>query len=352
MDSTGVKRPISKLASTPAKDPKTKQGRQTKQGEQNEQNEHQPPPQQQQSSTQSPSSNDDMMLILKQLKQGQDSLKERFGNLGKEIVKTLDEKISAFKDYVDMEFASMQNKILVLENRLMEAEKQKGVKEFYEDHSIVISRLPYEEGENLNAKVGDVMDKLGIGTVDIIRCKRLVQRDHTHTPLVKVQFTSTDAKKKVLQEKGELRKVPRYKNTFLRSSQTHEERVLRQNIDTIMDEMNIRHKYRVTGSGKLAHNNNNNIRQGPQSHGQYQYQDRGSHTYNTGQHSYANHARPGFQASEHLAGHPAGYQSQSHLPGPPGPPGPPAPGPPGQRPPGPPPTHPPPNYQQAQVHQA
>lgn len=270
------------MASTPAKDSRTKLAK--------------------------PNDNE-VLEILKSLQAGQESLKARMEHNHDDIKETLEKRLADFKDYVDLEIAQMTNKYLQLEGKFHEIERLKECKHYLEDHTIVIQRLQYEKEENLEAKVQDLLSQISTNT-SYVRCMRMQQRDQTHTPLVKVQFESKDSKIMMLKNKGELKRSAKYRNTYIRSSQTHEERVSRQNIDTIMKELNLQHKFRVTGSGKL-------VPQDPQ------YQQPSTWQPNEQQHEHG---------QQRLSQHTPSVNQTNEIPG-------------GLRPPHPT-THPPPHYQQ------
>ena len=70
--------------------------------------------------------------------------------------------------------------------------------------------------------------------------------------IVKIQFSNTDDKIRVLRAKMKLAENSDYKKVFIRSSQSHADRLLHNNTMTILQAMGVEQKFRFTGSGRLV----------------------------------------------------------------------------------------------------
>ena len=72
--------------------------------------------------------------------------------------------------------------------------------------------------------------------------------------LVKMEFNTIDDKVAVLRAKQNLSvKGGKYERVYIRSSQTHEERLMRLNFDTLLKEIPaMKDTHRITGNGRLV----------------------------------------------------------------------------------------------------
>lgn len=117
--------------------------------------------------------------------------------------------------------------------------------------TIVGFGIAFEEEENILKKSQDLI-KEGLGLqIDDIRAMRTP--NHGDKPgVVKIQMPSKETKIAALKVKRKLRDKPEYKKVFIRGAQTHEERLLHMNTATLLKELNLDHKFRTTGSGRLV----------------------------------------------------------------------------------------------------
>jgi hypothetical protein len=170
--------------------------------------------------------------------------------------------MNEMRNYVDQEIARVTARVDDLEEitQVLVSEKEKA-SVYDPDTTIVAINMPYEQGENLEEKVGTMIHQDMALNVPIVRTTRLQPPPPSNTPsgnvvkpgLVKIQFRNVDEKVKVLREKQRLSNSQDYAHVYLRSSKPHVERLMEVNIKTILDLLpgDIGKSYRVTGSGRL-----------------------------------------------------------------------------------------------------
>ena len=172
----------------------------------------------------------------------------------------IDEKFAKLYEYVDTEVARVNSKVDDLSARTdAMAQKMEEAATFDPDTTIVADNLPWEENEDLEAKV-EVMIRRDLAVnVPIVRTTRLkpppprvTRHGNLSRPgLVKIQFRNTDDKIKVLREKMKLMNSRDFSNVYLRSSKTHSERLMEQNFKTILELLPDGKDYQLAGNGRL-----------------------------------------------------------------------------------------------------
>lgn len=79
--------------------------------------------------------------------------------------------------------------------------------------------------------------------------------------IVKIQFTCLGDKIAALRAKRKLTENDQYKRVYIRSSQSHTERLLHLNTQILLKECGAEGRYRLTGSGRLVPKDGNNPNQ-------------------------------------------------------------------------------------------
>ena len=126
------------------------------------------------------------------------------------------------------------------------------IEPFSPEVTVVAFGIVQHHGEDTK-KVAEqlIQDGMGLHDLPIVRAIRLGSRD-SKPGLLKIELPSKDDKIKVLQNKSALQKVSGYSRVYIRSSQTHAERLIQLNFKTILNEMPNGGEYRVTGNGRLV----------------------------------------------------------------------------------------------------
>lgn len=228
-----------------------------------------------------------MRDLLHSVKTDQQSLKlsleEKMHTLSGDIVKTIDERMKGIKDEMMYEFDSFRLRIQTVEERLYELENMQQ-EQFPVDTTIVVINLQYRIGEDID-QVCRVLITEGLG-LDIIpkKCMRL-KSNNDKTGLVKIGFQNLQEKITVLREKQRLTQSPRFKRVYIRSSQSHEQRLANFNFKTLLDVLPNGSQLRITSNGRIVkkddsqqeHQQRNDPR-GDGNHGHYrQQQNRVNH---------------------------------------------------------------------------
>ena len=121
---------------------------------------------------------------------------------------------------------------------------------FNPSRTIIVQRLSDEPGKTPHDLAQAlVRDGLGLPT-EVVRAKRLQGRNG-RPGLLKAELPSQDHKVAVLKRKQNLKASQRYGNVYIRSSQTHEERVAQSNLMVIVDTIpELKGRYRFAGNGR------------------------------------------------------------------------------------------------------
>ena len=94
---------------------------------------------------------------------------------------------------------------------------------------------------------------MGITDIRPIRYERM--KSNSNKPgLVKVELRSPEEKRALLRAKRKLRETLKYKDVFIRSSQTYAERIMRSNLKTILAEIPSGSEYKLTANGRILKN--------------------------------------------------------------------------------------------------
>jgi molecular chaperone GrpE (heat shock protein) len=177
-----------------------------------------------------------------------------------EIVKLTDNIDTVNKKRVQFETEFYKN-MTVLQNRVsvlemdgpdFEAKIAEFTREsFHPDNTVVVTGIRYSQGEDIVQKAKSlIIDGLNLD-VDVVNAARTPFREGK-PGIVKIEFNSKAEKITVLRAKKTLANSEHYQRVYIRSSQTHTERLLQLNTKTILKELGAEEKYRLTGSGRLV----------------------------------------------------------------------------------------------------
>ena len=190
--------------------------------------------------------------MLLELKNSQDSFRKTMDSKLNSITNTVASKIDSLKEDLYLELGRLDTKVQKIEERLSSLEVQHQTEEKYPvDRSIIVINMREEKDEDTEKKCTELIQNgLGLRDMEPVRCARLTSRDGK-PGIIKVQLRSKQDKINVLRHKNELNKCTPYKRVYIRSAQTHEERLMRQNLQTLMRDIPNGNDYRFTGNGRL-----------------------------------------------------------------------------------------------------
>ena len=215
-----------------------------------------------------------VLTELKEIKSGQTNLKNSFESkideLGKklaaDIAKQCEELKADFKkdmDLLNAKVNSLEYRIAQLEVDGTDANLKSGDPLENTNLTVVVTNVfqhpeedPVETAKALLTAMGRDNTNTRIASkVTVSAAKRLPNRSHRGPSLLKISFLSLEEKKYILRNKSLLKNTTGYERVFLRSSQTHMERLLHINFRTMLDKLPWGKDYRLTASGRIVEKN-------------------------------------------------------------------------------------------------
>ena len=118
------------------------------------------------------------------------------------------------------------------------------------DTTLVCTGLQEHADENIYEKAQDLIENgLSMPSVQVQAALRMPSQNRK-PGLVKIRLPSLEDKIMALRSKYKLDENG-YHNVYLRSSMTHQERMMRQNFQTLLHELPSGNQYRIAANGKL-----------------------------------------------------------------------------------------------------
>ena len=207
--------------------------------------------------------------VISDQKSLRQSMEAKIDNLKKDLVTKIENESKVLRDEMHIELAKMGDRVDAVEHRLstfetelraevtqlksrvVTVETKTGSEPFAPDVTIVASGLRYSEGEDILAKAKELITSGVQVSAEVVNAERTQARDG-RPGIVKIEFPDVDTKVQVLRAKLNLSNDNRYKRVYLRSAQSHAERVLHNNTMALLKEIGADRKYRVAGSGRLV----------------------------------------------------------------------------------------------------
>lgn len=250
---------------------------------------------------------DRILRSMDDLKKGQEAIRKTFDSklekLRHELVSSVDEKIKAVKTDIDLEMGKMSKRFDELARDLKQVKvEQANVDRKLEslelsqdqtnaavqstsnspanlnplsntEQCIIIHNLEDNRDSVLEEQLESLFNALGTDSngcpvadqIRVIKTQRLKSRDPHKPGLVKVALRNVEERKTVLSAKKGLKDNPRFKNLFIRGSQSHAERIAQMNTRTLLKEFGCEKDYRITSHGKLQKKNPQQPRENPPS---------------------------------------------------------------------------------------
>ena len=153
---------------------------------------------------------------------------------------------------MDLEIAQVVARIERVEKSLKET-TEKLTPQFDPNVSITIAGLPFQDGENVTARVKRLLfEGMHCDPVPVVvAAERLVPRGRG-PGLIKVEFPTVQVKVAVLRRKQQLKEKELYSKVYVHSAKTHAERLIELNFKTILDEIPTGKNFYVTGNGRVV----------------------------------------------------------------------------------------------------
>ena len=133
--------------------------------------------------------------------------------------------------------------------------------DYYPETTIIATKLAFNDSEDIKKKSQDLINALtaacdpALPQINVVNAMRTPFRDGK-PGVVKIQLPSRQNKIDILKNKKKLMDNSNYSRVFIRGSQSHTDRLIQINTNTLLNELGLNDKYRVAANGRLVLNNN------------------------------------------------------------------------------------------------
>lgn len=198
------------------------------------------------------------------------SVEDRFDNLKTAIDAKISAECKSIRDEFQLEIVQVKDRVTIMEQQMLTLnetlikeidnlkdrmetveKKDPAYEPFHPEVSVVATGVRYDQHEDILEKAKALIKDglhLDVTVVDAMRTPYRNDRPG----IVKIQFENKDDKIAALRAKQNLQTSNIYKKVFMRSSQSHSERLIHLNTQTILREMGVENRFRFTGSGRLV----------------------------------------------------------------------------------------------------
>ena len=200
-----------------------------------------------------------LKLLIKTIQEDQINLKScieiNTNIIKQELAVKIDEKFEDMKAFMISELGIITVRMNDIENRLAKVEdtaRNFTVKPYSAEVSIVAFSVKQNTNEDPKFAAEQLIQQgVGLDGIPVVRAIRLGSRNGK-AGVLKIELANKEDKIKVLQNKTNLIQSENHKGVFIRSAQTHAERLIQLNFKTILNELPNGQKYYVTGNGRSA----------------------------------------------------------------------------------------------------
>ena len=202
--------------------------------------------------------------LCQEIKSSQDTLKttllQKIEECKVEVIRGMDAKMDTLRRDVSHEVSRLTTRVERMETKVQDIVDDDN---FNPARTLVVTRLNTDSDKSpLDQAQALMHDGLGLDT-PVVRAKRLQGRNGK-PGILKAELPSTDHKVEALRRKQNLMGNRRYSNVYVRSSQTHEERVMQTNMRLVLDAIpELSGRYRFAGNGRLVEKTVRNRDGGP-----------------------------------------------------------------------------------------
>ena len=176
-------------------------------------------------------------------------------------VMTLTTSFSKLED----EFKSNTDRLKIVEDALAEAGAL--TPDFFPENTVIATGLSYSDPEDIKKKAQDLINALTsactppLPQIDVINAMRTPSRNNK-PGVVKIQLPSRQNKIDILKNKKKLSGNTAYARVFIRGSQSHTDRLIHLNTNTLLNELGLNDRYRVAANGRLVLKSDDDTRPG------------------------------------------------------------------------------------------
>ena len=177
-------------------------------------------------------------------------------------ISAVDAKVISLRtsvDTLDQELKASNDRLRRVEDALAAADAL--TPDYYPETTIIATKLPYDNPEDIKQKAQNLVNALTAACepplphIDVVNAMRTPFRDNK-PGVVKIQLPSRQNKIDILKNKKKLMDNDNYKRVFIRGSQSHTDRLIQINTNTLLNELGLNDKYRVAANGRLVLNDN------------------------------------------------------------------------------------------------
>ena len=216
--------------------------------------------------------------VMQEMRYFHDKFEQKLDDLRAKISLDMEEKILALRNEFYDRFEELESRCKHLEDKVTSIQvkqtdyTQRAIQGGFSDlddcdRCVIVRGLKYEQGENLDVKIATLLSTLGPdvqSTVNVVSFERKQARGTT-PGLVKIAFETKEQKILVLRAKSRLAGSS-FSRVYIGAGKSHIERVLENNIKTVLNMIPDGNQYRLTGSGRLirkqANQNNTSVNDG------------------------------------------------------------------------------------------
>lgn len=174
-----------------------------------------------------------------------------YGSLEKMMKAELKKSVKEIRENIDLEIGILKSRLDSLEEKIQTTSSKPSDK-FDPDVSIVILGLAYDEGEDLNGKVRELLESgLECEPAPEIAAVLRMRARGPGPGVVKVAFANVEDKVAVLRCKQRLKSNTQFKRVYLRSAKSHTDRILEFNFKTLLQEIPAGKGFYIAGNGRL-----------------------------------------------------------------------------------------------------
>ena len=132
---------------------------------------------------------------------------------------------------------------------------------FNEELTIVAINAPRFANEEPMQLAKQIVDATGSNSDCVVNAMHTAPLGHNCKGVFKIEMASQADKKVVLQHKKNLKNSSQFNKVYLRSSQTHAERLIHLNFRKLLEELPNGNEFRMTGNGRLIKQSTDNTHQ-------------------------------------------------------------------------------------------
>ena len=201
--------------------------------------------------------------LLSEMKDMRLYFDNKLDKLKNELMVDIDLKVSCLKNEFSKTLNELEAKVVTMETRISNFEHNTRGTNTHErtqersvnnsEITVFVRGLPEDQDESLYNKIDALLLAVGPNVhsnVKVVDYTRLPSRNSA-PGLVKIAFENLNQKKLVLNSKFNITDS-RFQRVFINSSKPHIERVLQNNMKTILNLIPEGRQYRFTGSGKIV----------------------------------------------------------------------------------------------------